>query len=141
MKTISTLAALMIVGFVGAASAQKQEAPKAAAAPAAAAKAPAKAEAKAEAKTEAKKELVDLNSATEKELAALPKIGEAKAKAIVKARPLGGKDELVTKKVLTQAEYDAIKDLIIAKQEAKKEAAKDMKKDAPKEMKKDEKKK
>lgn len=59
---------------------------------------------------------VDINSASEKELAALPKIGDAKAKAIVKNRPYRGKDDLVDKKILTQSEYDAIKDQLIAKQ-------------------------
>ena len=59
---------------------------------------------------------VDINSASEKELAALPKIGDAKAKAIVKNRPYRGKDDLVGKKILTQTEYDAIKDQLIAKQ-------------------------
>lgn len=61
---------------------------------------------------------VDINSASEKELAALPKIGDVKAKAIVKNRPYRGKDDLVDKKILTQNEYDAIKDQIIAKQKA-----------------------
>ena len=59
---------------------------------------------------------VDINSATEKELASLPKIGEVKSKAIVKNRPYQGKDDLVSKKILTQNEYDEIKDQIIAKQ-------------------------
>ena len=134
-----------MIGISGAAFAQKQEAPKPAAAPAAkadakAAPAPAaKADAKATPAADARKEPLDLNTATEKDLAALPKIGEAKAKAIVKARPLGGKDELVTKKILSQADYDAIKDLVIAKQVKKEEAKKEEpKKEAPK---KDEKKK
>ena len=138
MNKISTLLAALAIGLSGAAIAQKQE-PAKPAAPAAAkadakAAAPAAAPAKADAKAEAKKEPMDLNSATEKELASLPKIGEAKAKAIIKGRPWGGKDELVAKKILTQAEYDAIKDMIIAKQLEKKEEPKkvDAKKDAPK---------
>ncbi|OGB23795.1 MAG: hypothetical protein A3I66_21245 [Burkholderiales bacterium RIFCSPLOWO2_02_FULL_57_36] len=61
-------------------------------------------------------EPLDINSASEKELAGLPKIGEVKAKAIVKNRPYRGKDDLVDKKILSQNEYDAIKDQIIAKQ-------------------------
>ena len=146
MNKISTLLAALAIGLSGAAIAQKQE-PAKPAAPAAAkadakAAAPAAAPAKADAKAEAKKEPMDLNSATEKELASLPKIGEAKAKAIIKGRPWGGKDELVGKKVLTQAEYDAIKDLIIAKQakaEEKKDTAK--KEEPKKDVKKDEKKK
>jgi len=61
-------------------------------------------------------EKLDINSASEKELSALPGIGEARAKAIVKGRPYKGKDELASKKVLPQAVYDKIKDNIIAKQ-------------------------
>jgi DNA uptake protein ComE-like DNA-binding protein len=63
--------------------------------------------------------LLDLNSASKKELAELPKIGEARSNAIIKGRPYGGKDELVSKKILTQAVYDGIKDLVIAKQKPK----------------------
>ena len=134
MKKVITLAAALLIGASGVAFAQKQEAPKPAAAPAPQAMPAPKADAKAAPAADAKKEPMDINAATEKELASLPKIGEAKAKAIIKARPLGGKDELVTKKILSQAEYDAIKDLIIAKQAKKEEA----KKESPK---KDEKKK
>ena len=125
MKKIITLAAALLFGVSGLAFAQKQETiPKPAAAPAAkAAPAPAPAPAAA-----AKAEPMDINSATDKELASLPKIGEAKAKAIVKGRPWGGKDDLVKKKVLSQAEYDAIKDLIVAKQAKKEVAKKDEKK-------------
>ena len=141
MKKVSTLLAALLIGLVGvsgAAMAQKQEPAKPTAAPAPATKADAKPAAapaaNADAKADAKKEPMDLNSATDKELASLPKIGEAKAKAIIKGRPWGGKDELVAKKILTQAEYDAIKDMIIAKQPEKKEEPKkaDAKKDAPK---------
>ncbi|HXF78095.1 MAG TPA: helix-hairpin-helix domain-containing protein [Usitatibacter sp.] len=64
----------------------------------------------------AKKEKMDINSASEAELATLPGIGEARAKAIVKGRPYKGKDDLVQKKVLTKGVYDKIKDDIIAKQ-------------------------
>ena len=60
--------------------------------------------------------LIDINSASEKELDALPGIGEARAKAIVKNRPYKGKDELVQKKIIPQGVYDGIKDKIIAKQ-------------------------
>ncbi len=138
MKKVSTLLAALLIGLSGAAVAQKQEAAKPAAAPAPAAKADAKPAAapaaKADAKAEAKKEPMDLNSATDKELASLPKIGEAKAKAIIKGRPWGGKDELVAKKILSKDDYEAIKDLIIAKQPEKKEEPKkaEAKKDAPK---------
>jgi DNA uptake protein ComE-like DNA-binding protein len=113
----------------GIAFAQKAETPKTAA--------PAKTEAKKEAapaKTEAKKaELMDINSASEKDLATLKGIGEARSKAIVKGRPYKGKDELVQKKIIPQNVYDDIKDQIIAKQDtAKPEAKADAKKDAKK---------
>lgn len=61
-------------------------------------------------------DLIDLNSASEEELATLPKIGEARAKAIVKGRPYRGKDELVEKKIISQDVYDGIKDRIVARQ-------------------------
>jgi len=124
MKKMLTIAAALLIGVSGAAFAQKQEAPKAAPA--------AKADAKAAPAADAKKEPLDLNTAAEKDLVALPKIGEAKAKAIIKGRPFTGKDELVAKKILTQAEYDGIKDLIIAKQAKKDEPKKEGKKEEPK---------
>ena len=61
-------------------------------------------------------ELMDINSATAKQLATLDGIGDARSAAIVKGRPYSGKDDLVNKKVLTQDVYDKIKDKIIAKQ-------------------------
>ena len=59
---------------------------------------------------------IDLNSASEDELKALPQIGDARAKAIVNGRPYARKDELVSKKILTQKQYDGIKDKEIARQ-------------------------
>ena len=125
MKKIITLAAAMLIGVSGAVFAQKQEAPKPAAAPAAKADAKPAAVPAAPAAADAKKEPMDINTATEKELASLPKIGEARAKAIVKGRPYNGKDDLINKKVIPQDAYDAIKDLIIAKQAKKEEAKKE----------------
>ena len=61
-------------------------------------------------------ELMDINSATAKQLATLEGIGDARSAAIVKGRPYSGKDDLVNKKVLTQDVYDKIKDKIIARQ-------------------------
>jgi competence protein ComEA len=77
-----------------------------------------KAEAKkADAPKDAKKaEPMDINSASEKDLATLTGIGEARAKAIVKGRPYKGKDDLVNKKIIPQKVYDDIKEKIIAKQ-------------------------
>lgn len=122
MKKIITLAAALLIGAAGAAFAQKQETAKAAAAPAAAVKADVKS-APAPA-VDAKKEPMDINTASEKELATLPKIGEVRAKAIVKGRPYNGKDDLINKKIIPQDAYDAIKEIIIAKQIKKEELKK-----------------
>jgi competence protein ComEA len=64
----------------------------------------------------AKQAQVDINSASAKDLAALPGIGDARADAIVKGRPYKGKDELVEKKIVPQNVYAQIKDQIVAKQ-------------------------
>ena len=130
MKKFITLAAALLIGASGAVFAQKQDAPKPAAAPAAKV-APAAAPAPAPA-AEAKKEPMDINTASKKELATLPKIGDARAKAIIKGRPYNGKDDLINKKIIPQDAYDAIKDVIVAKQAKKEDVKKDEKKDEKK---------
>ena len=136
MNKLSSITLALLLGLSGTAFAQakadapKTDAPKAAPAAKADAKADAaKAPAKAEApKADAKKEPMDINSASAKDLATLPKIGDARSKAIVKGRPYNGKDDLINKKIIPQDAYDEIKDLIIAKQKPKKEDKKDEKK-------------
>ena len=65
---------------------------------------------------QAKTELIDINSAKAEELMTLKGIKEARAKAIIKARPYARKDDLVRRKIVPQSIYDDIKDKIIAKQ-------------------------
>ena len=120
--------ALAALGLAaGSALAQKAEPSKDAAkkSEAAAKDATKKAAAPAPAKAEAPKgELMDINSASEAELASLKGIGEVRSKAIVKGRPYKGKDDLVKKKIIPQNVYDDIKDQIIAKQDTAKAAPK-----------------
>ncbi len=97
--------ALVLAGLSATASAKPAEkkAAPAAAAPPAADKAPAAAE-------------LDINSATEAELVALPAIGEAYAKKIIAGRPYDRKDQLVSKNVLPEGVYAKVKTAVIAKQ-------------------------
>ena len=55
---------------------------------------------------------VDINSASQAELTSLPGINDATAQRIVAARPFDNPDQLVTRRIVTNAEYDQIKDRV-----------------------------
>ena len=83
-------------------------------------KATAKAVPAPEKKVEKAAEPIDLNTATKEQLMTLTGVGEVTAQQIIKNRPYAKKDQLKSKKILTDQGYDKIKDRIIAKQPPKK---------------------
>jgi len=63
---------------------------------------------------------LDLNSAPLDELQQLPGVNEATAQKIVENRPYARSDELVTKKVLSKAAYDSLKEHVAVNKPASK---------------------
>ena len=59
---------------------------------------------------------VDINTATKEQLAKLPGIDAATADQIIAARPFTNKGQLKSKKIISDATYEAIKDLTVARQ-------------------------
>jgi len=73
----------------------------------------------ADAKATAKGKIVDINTASEAELKAVPGIGAAYAAKIIAGRPYAKKDQLKSRKIMPATVYEMTKDLIIAKQPKK----------------------
>ncbi len=67
--------------------------------------------------------LVDINSASRKDLMALPGIGAAEADRIIACRPFLTKADLVTKKVLPAGPFLTLKDRVVAVQKSRPKAA------------------
>jgi competence protein ComEA len=73
-------------------------------------------------KATASADKVDLNSASEAELKALPGIGDAYAAKIVAGRPYANKSQLVSRKIVPESAYKKFSDQVIAKQNTAKKA-------------------
>jgi len=65
-------------------------------------------------KIAASKGLLDINTATAAQLKALPEMGDAYVQRVIAGRPYTAKNQLTTRGILPQGEYEAIKEQIIA---------------------------
>jgi DNA uptake protein ComE-like DNA-binding protein len=69
--------------------------------------------------TTKKVDLIDINTASAKQLKALPGLTDRDVKKIIAGRPYTRKDELKWKQIITEPAYNVIETNIIAKQSAK----------------------
>jgi DNA uptake protein ComE-like DNA-binding protein len=58
---------------------------------------------------------IDINSASKTDLMALPGMTSGEADAVITGRPYKDPAQLVTRRILSQAEYDQISDKVVAK--------------------------
>jgi len=70
--------------------------------------------------------LVDINTATQEQLEAVPGIGKENCHHIIYGRPYTSTDELVARSILTKATYDKVKDRLTVAQADTKPAPKAM---------------
>jgi competence protein ComEA len=59
--------------------------------------------------------LVDVNSASEEDLASLPGISRREARKIIASRPYRTADDLVSKRVVSDSEFEKIRDRVTAR--------------------------
>ena len=67
----------------------------------------------------AKSARMDINTASKSDLMSLSGVDDATAQKIIDGRPYSRKNQLVTKKIVSQTTYDSIKDEIVAKKSKK----------------------
>ena len=123
MKLVTSLAAFALVA--SAALALAADTPSSTTTPATTS-APAKAAPKSH-MTGAKHSMtprIDLNSASAEDLAKLPGLDQATADKIVAARPFKSRSELLSKKIVTKAEYSKLASHVTVKAEPKAATAK-----------------
>ena len=99
LKPILYMGTVLALGFIGATLAAQAQTPR----PGAGATA------------SPQSSLIDINSASRDDLMTLDGIGEAKADAIIRARPFKAKTELVERRVIPEALYEKIADKVWAK--------------------------
>jgi len=66
-------------------------------------------------KTPAKAKIIDINTAAEAELKAVPGIGDSYAAKIIAGRPYANKAQLKSRNIMSVKVYEQVKDMIIAK--------------------------